>query len=239
MNVREIAAAIRAEARDRYAAMKHSSRLTAKGAEEKMRKLLQVVAPLHVGPMVSTVLNEHRWPYESICSDSRFDFRSIGVRHHPKYLFQLFEPEDVIWCGEVYEAAEKNFRTREVCVESKAAPAPLTCPSTFKPGHHSRGKENILHKRFLVVESDTLDRNTVGAIYRWLKDVNGLNLRAVIDTAGKSLHAWFSYPVKMLEDLKLVLPGLGCDPRMFVPSQPCRMPGVGRNGSFQRLIYQS
>ena len=136
------------------------------------------------------------------------------------------------------EEVERNFRTREQCLGAKTVFPPLTCPSTFKPGICSRKLENILHKRFLVVESDTLDRDVVGAIFRWLRDENHLNLRVIVDTGGKSLHAWFDYPLELWPDLKLVLPALGCDRSMFIPCLPCRMLGVGRNGRFQRLIYQ-
>lgn len=237
-SVKQLATVLRAEAQEQYDAMKHSKRLTPKGANEKMRKLLEHTAAIHVQPIVTDVLEDYRWRYTSICADSQVDFRGVSAFRHPNYIYELFEPGDVIWTGEVWEAAEHNFRTREACMSCKDAPPPLTCPSTYKPGHHSRAQEHILNKRFLVVESDTLEKDTVGAIYKWLRDENRLNLRAIVDTAGKSLHAWFDYPHNTVADLKLVLPALGCDKRMFVPCHPCRMPGVGRNGAFQRLIYQ-
>ena len=237
--VRELAAVIRLEADEQYAGMKHSKRLTPKGADEKMRKLLVAAARNHATPLVPSLLEAHRWKFNDICAGSRVDFDSIGASRHPAYLLNLFEPEDVIWTGEVYEMGERNFRTREQCLEAKTVFPPLTCPSTFKPGIWSRKLENILHKRFLVVESDTMDRDTVGAVFRWLRDENNLNLRAIVDTGGKSLHAWFDYPVELWPDLKLVLPALECDKSLFIPCLPCRMPGVGRNGRFQRLIYQS
>jgi len=237
--VQEMAALIRLEAQERYAAMKHSPRLTPKGAEEKMRKLLVEAADHRARPLVPSLLEAHQWEYQSICTDSQVDFNAVAVVQHPAYLLNLFEPGDVIWTGEVHEMGERNFRTREQCLETKAAFPPLTCPSTFKPGIWSRKLENILHKRFLVVESDVIHRDQVGAIFKWLRDENNLHLRVIVDTGGKSLHAWFDYPKELWADLKLVLPALGCDRAMFIPCLPCRMPGVGRNGRFQRLIYQS
>jgi len=235
----QLAKTICEDAQAQFAATKHSSRLTEKGAAEKMRKLLEKTASEHLKPVAPLVLEAYQWRYETICNDSLVDFRMVSAFRHPEHLFQMFEPGDVIWTGETWQQGEDNFRTREDRLSSKAAPPSFTCPSTYIPGHLSRAKLHILHKRFLVVESDTLDKDTTGAIFKWLVDVNGLRLRAVVDTAGKSLHAWFDYPHEQVDNLKLVLPALGCDKRMFVPCQPCRMPGVGRNGAFQRLIYQS
>ena len=42
-----------------------------------------------------------------------------------------------------------------------------------------------------VLKSDELDRNTIGAVFRWMRDKAKLNLRCIVDTAGKSLHGWF------------------------------------------------
>ena len=65
-----------------------------------------------------------------------------------------------------------------------------------------------------------------------------MNLVAIVDTAGKSLHAWFTLPKpEELAELRLVLPVLGCDPKLFTPSQPVRLPGAWRNGKPQRLVY--
>jgi hypothetical protein len=72
-----------------------------------------------------------------------------------------------------------------------------------------------------------------------LTDKCGLDLVAVVDTVGKSLHGWFVYPEMehVVDELKLVLPALQCDPKLFTASQPVRLPGALRNGSFQRLVY--
>ena len=78
-------------------------------------------------------------------------------------------------------------------------------------------------------------------MFKWLTDKCGLNLVAVVDTAGKSLHGWFIYPKEahVVEELKLVLPALQCDPKLFTASQPVRLPGALRDGKFQRLVYLS
>ncbi len=119
-------------------------------------------------------------------------------------------------------------------------PDSLICPSTFQPGSFQRSNEKIVARRFLVVESDTLDKNQVGAVFRWLRDGVGMRLAAIIDTAGKSLHAWFDYPEEaVVDELKVMLPVLGCDPKLFTPSQPVRLPGALRDSRFQHLVYIS
>jgi hypothetical protein len=61
-----------------------------------------------------------------------------------------------------------------------------------------------------------------------------------VDTGGKSLHGWFDMPKKAIfDELETILPLLGCDPGLFKPSQPCRMPGVPRGEKYQTLIYYS
>jgi hypothetical protein len=37
--------------------------------------------------------------------------------------------------------------------------------------------------------------------------------------------------------LKNILPNLGCDPALFKPSQPCRLPGARRGDKTQALLY--
>ena len=115
----------------------------------------------------------------------------------------------------------------------------LICPATFKNNSIARANDNILARRFLVVESDTLTKDQVGAVFRWLKGRVGLDLVAIVDTAGKSLHGWFRHPAHefQVDELKLVLPALQCDPKLFTPSQPVRLPGALREGKWQKLVY--
>ena len=64
-------------------------------------------------------------------------------------------------------------------------------------------------------------------------------LHCIIDTAGKSLHAWFDAPKDKVREarLKAGLTAIGCDPKVFTYSQPVRVPGAWRDGKLQRLIW--
>jgi hypothetical protein len=94
-------------------------------------------------------------------------------------------------------------------------------------------------RRFLILESDTLTKPEMLAAIQWCRQ--SMRLRAIVDTAGKSLHAWFDMPDdETLEQLRVILPAWGFDPALFKPSQPCRFPGVQRpdkGNVWQRLLW--
>lgn len=187
------------------------------------------------------ILERYRWTYIEISNSSPVALAGVE-KEHGKLLLRLFNDQDVIWIGNKRDSGQEhnaaNFLTKEKWLEMAWIHDQFICPSTYKAGSVSRGNDRILAPRFLVVESDELSKDEVGAIFRWLDKKVGLTLRAVVDTAGKSLHAWFDYPApEVIADLKLVLPELGCDPKLFTPSQPVRMPGAVRDGKYQKLIY--
>jgi hypothetical protein len=156
-----------------------------------------------------------------------------------KLLLDLFRRDDILWIGDKYDSGlghERNFCRVSLWLTEPAAPAQFICPNTFKAGVHSRSNDNVLHHRYLVVESDTLAKTQIVAVFCWCRQF--LRLRAIVDTAGKSLHGWFDYPTTaQLYELKNILPQLSCDPALFKPSQPVRLPGARRGEKVQALLY--
>jgi hypothetical protein len=156
-----------------------------------------------------------------------------------RMLLELFTPGDVLWIGNVMESGPGhggNFRALCDWMALPGPPGPFTCPSVFKPGAYSRSKENVVSTPFLVVESDSLTKPEICAVFSWLRQF--LHLGAIVDTGARSLHGWFNYPVPpVMAELKTILPQLGCDPAMFKPSQPCRLPGFKRGPGIQALVY--
>lgn len=189
------------------------------------------------------ILREFRWPVADIVQDS--PDKVLGeAADHWRPLLELFQPGDFIWAGDIYDSGQahhaRSFRSREEWLTAPSAPGSFTCPTTFRPGSYARSNGNVAARRFLVVESDTLSKDEVGAVFRWLKERCGLRLRAVVDTGGKSLHGWFDFPQDdELADLRLVLPELECDPKLFTASQPVRLPGTFRQEkqAYQRLLF--
>lgn len=168
----------------------------------------------------------------------------VPAHLHHRLLFRLFDPDDVLWVAdELWQSGHPrfsgNFRCVSDLIADGASPGLYTCPNTFKEGSFSRSAEMLQTPKYLVVESDSLTHDESGAVFNWMKQ-QGHVLRAVIDTGNKSLHGWFDRPFEeAIPSLKRDLIHLGCDPKMFGLSQPCRLPGAIRpeTKKFQRLIY--
>ncbi len=159
-----------------------------------------------------------------------------------RLLLSLFPPDDVVWIGDMKDTGQPrhstHFQSVSDWLKSEAAPDPLIVPSAFRPGTYSRSKANVVARRFLVVESDTLSKEKCCAVFTWCRQF--MRLRAVVDTGGKSVHGWFDTPSSADEaDLVRILPALGCDGALFNPAQPVRLPGHKRpeKETMQALLY--
>jgi hypothetical protein len=150
------------------------------------------------------------------------------------FLTTLFQPQDVLWIGEVFE---KNFLTLEAWLKKPAIFGCFVSHCTFKPGSKSRSNDNVAERKYLVVESDELKPHEVMTVYRALEEHHGLTRRALVNTGGKSIHAWFNWEGDA-DDWAAVLKGYKCDPATLRASQPVRLPGIIRpdTGRRQELI---
>ena len=218
-------------------------RIEVQNAERRM------AARAHSG--LAQILQKFACGFASYANRSPVNLYNGDPREDWRLIIKLIEPEDVIWIGtrkndsandthppEWIDYCKTRFRFASEWLKESACPGILTCPSAFKPGTYSRCDAHVLTRRFLVLESDTLDRNQVCAVFKWTEQF--AKLRAIVDTAGKSLHAWFEMPAPdVLGQLETILPQLGCDKAMFIPSQPCRLPGGSRpdTGRVQSLLY--
>ena len=162
-----------------------------------------------------------------------------------RLLLALFDASSIVWIGDRWDTGKpRHAANLKPAGDWLLQMAPMTyehiSPCVYKPGSYSRCNANIICRKFLVVESDDLDYNQVGAIFKWLKDAVRLRLRAVTFTGGKSLHGWFDMPPAHIHDqLEIVLPELQCDPAMFRLGQISRLPGVIRRDTddIQALLY--
>ena len=145
------------------------------------------------------ILKDYRWTYEQIQKDTK-DVPSADPNNHWRHIVELFRGDVVLWIGNKYDSGspqhERNFQMASAWLNGGSIPGQFTCPAGFKVNSQSRSNENVLHRHFLVVESDVLSKDEVGAVFKWMRDEVGLNLRAVVDTTGKSLHGWFDFPKK-------------------------------------------
>ncbi len=236
---------------------------------EKARAVARHKHELETKAMASlpTVLKEFKWD----CKDIELaDFADVakltgpcdnrGELHWHAFLSTLFHEDDTLWVGQPEETGHYKYaprwrRVKELLLIPGGPEGNFTCMSTFRRGVYSRSNSNVLSTPFLVVEGDKIlgdpktpeqkqsNRDACGAVFNWLQKSVGLRLRAVVDSGNKSLHGWFEMPPKSVYDeLKIVLPAMGCDRAMFKPSQPVRAPGAVRtfpdgSSKFQSLIY--
>lgn len=191
---------------------------------------------------LSGILRGYQWSCSAIEANGPYPIQPADRRGMFEAYMAMFDDEDIIWIGDVSDTGrphhKDNFKTKVQWLAGEIPAGPYTCPSCFAQGSVSRSKDDVASQPYLVVESDSLSKDEVGSIFKWLDHAVELSLRAVVDTAGKSLHGWFEYPTpEVLAELKIMLPAMGCDPKMFGASQPCRLPGGLRQGRVQRLIY--
>ena len=160
------------------------------------------------------------------------------------FMRTLWRPHEIVWVGANEDSGQprhrENFKPAAAWAELGQPLGPQTSAFSFKPGCHSRKKEFIEARRHLVLESDTLTHGQAVSVFWWVKERLQLPLRAVVDSGGKSLHAWFAVPdAERLEEMQGVLPLAGMDGKVLKnPGQPVRVPGWTRDtGRLQALLY--
>ncbi len=183
------------------------------------------------------------WPFAQIIEDSPLLVAERDAEDQFRTWLRLWPAHCHVWIGDVFSSGKPEHKThfRPIADWYQIGPAMgnYTCGSSFKPGSFQRSNANCNGTRFLVIESDTLAKDEVGAVFAYLNRRLRFNLHAVVDTAGKSLHGWFDAPRdKRIEArLKAVLTAFGCDPKLFTYSQPVRVPGAYRDGKLQRIVW--
>jgi len=183
------------------------------------------------------------WPFAQILADSPLLVADREADEQFRTWLKLWPAHSHVWIGDVYSSGKPEHRAhfRPVAEWYQIGPVMgnFTCGSSFQPGSYQRSNANCNGTRFLVVESDTLKKDEIGAVFRYLQLRLRYSLHCIIDTGGKSLHGWFEAPPnKLMEQrLKAGLTAFGCDPKLFTYSQPVRVPGAYRDGKLQKLIW--
>jgi hypothetical protein len=184
-----------------------------------------------------------QWPMAEMFEDSAMRMAGCDPDEQFRTWLSIWPTESTVWIGDVFSSGRPEHRThfRPLAEWYQIGPVMgnYTCGSSFKPGSFRRCNENLNGHRFMVVESDTLGHDEMGAVFAFLRRRLHYDMHCIIDTGGKSLHGWFEAPPnKILENrLKAGLEVFGCDPKVFTYSQPVRVPGAWRDGKLQRLIW--
>ena len=183
------------------------------------------------------------WPLAAILADSPLLVAERAAEEQFRTWLRLWPPSSTIWIGDVFNSGKPEHATHFRAIADWYQIGPVmgnfTCGSSFKAGCYSRSNENCNGTRFMVIESDTLPKDEVGAIFSYLRRRLRYRLHCIVDTAGKSLHGWFDAPATKQAEarLKAGLTVFGCDPKLFTYSQPVRVPGAWRDGKLQRLVW--
>jgi hypothetical protein len=226
--------------REQIVAGKGSSGVSPHQGEERLvLETVRVLAERFAPEMFGTF----HWPFAQIVADSPLQVSERDAEDQFRTWLRLWPAHCHVWIGDVFSSGRPEHKThfRPVADWYQIGPAMgnYTCGSAFKPGSFQRSNANCDGTRFLVIESDTLAKDEVGAVFAYLQRRLKYRLHCIIDTAGKSLHGWFEAPRnKVLENrLKAGLVAFGCDPKVFTYSQPVRVPGAYRDGKLQRLVW--
>ncbi|TAK98818.1 MAG: hypothetical protein EPO07_11525 [Verrucomicrobia bacterium] len=209
------------------------------GGEQVILETVRVMAERFAPEM----FERFHWPFAQIVADSPLQVSERDAEDQFRTWLKLWPAHCHVWIGDVFSSGKPEHRThfRPIADWYQIGPCMgnFTCGSAFKPGSFRRCNENLNGQRFLVIESDTLAKDEVGAVFAYLNRRLRYRLHCIIDTAGKSLHAWFDAPRNrtMEARLKAGLTAFGCDPKVFTYSQPVRVPGAWRDGKLQRLVW--
>jgi hypothetical protein len=171
---------------------------------------------------------------------------------HGPFFLRGLPPGECVWIAENEWCSGQpdhnlHFGTVERWLRDRPNPedwanhAQFISPSHFHSGAYSRCLDNVLYRRFLVLEADKLspdwqeNKCLTSAIVRWALQAYSrfdLKLFAVLDSAKKSAHHWLTWPrCGPLEwaELKITLVALGIDPQIFDLCRVVRMPGYFRS----------
>lgn len=198
-----------------------------------------------------------------------FEISPIRLNDEPEkdralFLQHLFNPCDMVFIGESTDPGVigRSIRTAaEWCVffdsGGEAGPFVIINPFTGKPAAKKSGDGDsyrcdgaVAAFRHCLVEFDTLSRADQLRFWSAAK----LPIRALIDTGGKSIHAWLDVPrlfkvetadqwdkhVRVDFYEKVLIP-LGVDRMCSNPSRLSRLPGAFREEKqkFQKLLWLS
>jgi hypothetical protein len=182
------------------------------------------------------------WPMADILDSSPWPTYSLEPIEQFRMWLTIWPKDCTIWTGDTTSTGQPRHGQHFKPIDAWLDTPPMgnfTCGSSFKPGSYSRCNANLNGHRFLVVESDILNRDQIGAVFAYLNNRLRMKLYAIVDTAGKSLHGWFHKPknVVLEKRLKALLTALQCDPKLFTYSQPVRVPGALRDGKVQKLLW--
>ena len=184
--------------------------------------------------------------------------RTPGPRDAVETLGALYRPEDRLFLGGRMDRTVKPVSDWVKTIESGAAPEHII-PNPLTGKEHPTKTDGKLSPRcdaavsalrFVVCEMDSVPRADQVRLWVAIIEAGLLPVAALIDSAGKSIHAWVKVNLPDVEawDRTVrgelygpagILTGLGFDRACANPARLSRLPGHYRTEkkAFQRLLY--
>ena len=233
--------------------------------KERHRERLRITEQENLTRRIQEILEKKLAPYVSTDWQANLQHASPIRFEHPEaaphdFITSLFKPDDILWLGEIGDSGKQehaaHFKTCREWLRIDRLP-PRIAGGTFHTGSISRGKDSVNTSPFILIESDDLighkpstpkerERNKAlsSALIAYAQDKLGLNLRAVIDTGNRSLHAWFDRPPEPeMNAIRKMAAGLRIDQSILesCQSSPLRMPHCihEKTQTPARLLYIS
>lgn len=155
--------------------------------------------------------------------------RSLRIPSEPEQILSSLYQGNTLLHLTPHWAQPKEVKTCEEWIKSDLSQIQYICPAALKSKDMGRCIANVMHRHYLVYESDRpgLASNwdaQAGCIERLMKD---MPLRLIVWSGGKSLHAWFDISTRRKDHVQNFLGTcikLGADPAALRPAQLVRMP---------------
>ena len=152
-------------------------------------------------------------------------------------LNELFTPDDHVALGRDKNGSE----VLPVSSLPDLSRHQFVLPAAMKPNAPNRKAESILARRYYVHEfdpppDDEPDFDLQSGYV--MKLAESFDLRLVVYSGSKSLHAWFKADPYRESQFFRLSQSLGGDPGMALPTQFCRLPlGYRPGGGTQQIVY--
>ncbi|HWQ93056.1 MAG TPA: hypothetical protein VN673_15375, partial [Clostridia bacterium] len=121
----------------------------------------------------SSIMAEFRWPLDAMRAQSPIDLHGYSPDDHFRRWLLLWPPDAILWIGQVTDSgrpeAAAHFRPVADWYDIGPIMGNYTCAARFHPATYSRSDQAILQREFLVVESDDLSHDEIGAVFNWLQ----------------------------------------------------------------------
>lgn len=251
-----------------------SGEVKADPVEARQRARLRQLQAQARNRVLPLLLKQPGVPLEHWTETSPIPIPADPDEHWRLFLAAMFKPDDIVWIGHLHDSGKAehaiHFKRVRDWLSKRQPYGPQLGQSTYTPAINllgfdssplfERTQKRIRTIRYFVAEADRLPgtnlpfhREQFGNVIKWLMQI--YVLRAIVDTGGKSLHAWFErlrrpeqqanqvWHVRRQEN-EAVMQGLGCDPGMWQFSATARLPGYPRldgdgneTGRWQHLLY--